>query len=101
MKQCLRGRPVKLLAHKIISRHTLGLCAIVSYKQLYLCTTYGQVITKCRDDINAKQSKATIEQLRLWDTRARTVRNVLGNAYLSSLTKNLWYEQREQFDSRG
>ena len=27
------------------------------------------------------------------------VRNVLGNVYLSSLTKNLWYEQREQLDS--
>ena len=27
--------------------------------------------------------------LRLWDTRARAVQNVLGNAYLSSLTKNL------------
>ena len=27
--------------------------------------------------------------LRLRDTHARTVRNVLGNAYLSSLTKNL------------
>ena len=30
-----------------------------------------------------------------------TVRNVLGNVYLSSLTKNLWYEQREQLDSKG
>ena len=39
--------------------------------------------------------------LRLRDTRARTVRNVLGNVYLSSLTKNLWYEQREQLDSGG
>ena len=40
---------------------------------------------------------------KLWlrDTRACTVRNVLGNAYLSLLTKNLWYEQREQLDSRG
>ena len=27
------------------------------------------------------------------------VRNVLGNAYLSSLTKNLEYEEREQLDS--
>ena len=39
--------------------------------------------------------------LRLRDTRARAVRNVLGNAYLSSLTKNLEYEEREQFDSGG
>ena len=39
--------------------------------------------------------------LRLRDTRARAVRNVLGNVYLSSLTKNLWYEQREQLDSGG
>ena len=39
--------------------------------------------------------------LRLQDTRARAVRNVLGNVYLSSLTKNLWYEQREQLDSGG
>ena len=31
----------------------------------------------------------------------RAVRNVLGNVYLSSLTKNLWYEQREQLDSGG
>ena len=38
--------------------------------------------------------------LRLPDTRVRAVRNVLGNAYLSSLTKNLWYEQREQLNSR-
>ena len=30
--------------------------------------------------------------LRLRDTRARAVRNILGNVYLSSLTKNLWYE---------
>ena len=37
--------------------------------------------------------------LRLRDTRARAVRNVLGNAYLSSLTKNLKYEEREQLDS--
>ena len=35
------------------------------------------------------------------DTRAHAVRNVLGNVYLSSLTKNLWYEQREQPDSGG
>ena len=41
------------------------------------------------------------EALRLRDTRARAVRNVLGNVYLSSLTENLWYEQREQLDSRG
>ena len=34
-------------------------------------------------------------------TRARAVRNVLGNVYLSSLTKNLWYEQREELDSGG
>ena len=27
--------------------------------------------------------------------------NVLGNVYLSSLTKNLWYEQREKLDSGG
>ena len=41
------------------------------------------------------------DHLRLRDTRARAVRNVLGNVYLSSLTKNLWYEQREQLDSGG
>ena len=29
------------------------------------------------------------------------MRNVLGNVYLSSLTKNLWYEEREQLDSGG
>ena len=40
-------------------------------------------------------------RLRLRDTRARAVRIVLGNVYLSSLTKNLWYEQREQLDSGG
>ena len=40
-------------------------------------------------------------QLRLRDTRPRAMRNVLGNVYLSSLTKNLWYEQREQLDSGG
>ena len=39
--------------------------------------------------------------LRLRDTRARGVRNVLGNQYLSSLTKNLWYKEREQLDSGG
>ena len=39
--------------------------------------------------------------LRLRDTRARAVRNVLGNLYLSSLTKKLWYEEREQLDSGG
>ena len=39
--------------------------------------------------------------LRLRDTRARAVRNVLGNVYLSSLTKNLWNKQREQPDSGG
>ena len=38
---------------------------------------------------------------RLRDTRARTVQNVLGNAYLSSLTKNLEYEELEQLDSGG
>ena len=32
------------------------------------------------------------------DTRARAMRNVLGNVYL---TKNLWYEEREQLDSGG
>ena len=37
----------------------------------------------------------------LRDTRACAVRNVLGNVYLSSLTKNLWYEEREQLDSGG
>ena len=39
--------------------------------------------------------------LRLRDTRARALRNVLGNVHLSSLTKNLWYEEREQLDSGG
>ena len=39
--------------------------------------------------------------LRLRDTRARAVRNVLGSVYLSSLTKNLWYEECEQLDSGG
>ena len=41
------------------------------------------------------------KNLRLRDTRACAVRNVLGNLYLSSLTKNLWYEEREQLDSGG
>ena len=40
-------------------------------------------------------------ELRLRDTRVSAVRNVLGNAYLSSLTKKLWYEEREQLDSGG
>ena len=40
-------------------------------------------------------------QLRLRDTRARAVRNVMGNVYLSSLAKNLEYEEREQLDSGG
>ena len=35
--------------------------------------------------------------MELRDTRARAVRNV----YLSSLAKNLWYEEREQLDSGG
>ena len=39
--------------------------------------------------------------LRLRDTCARAVRNVLGNVYLSSLTKILWNEEREQLDSGG
>ena len=39
--------------------------------------------------------------LRLRDTGARAVQNVLGNLYLSSLTKNLWYEEHEQHDSGG
>ena len=39
--------------------------------------------------------------LRLRDTRAHAVQNVLGNVYLISLTKNLWYEAREQLDSGG
>ena len=34
-------------------------------------------------------------------TCAHAARNVLGNLYLSSLTKNLWYEEREQLDSGG
>ena len=38
--------------------------------------------------------------LRLRDTSACAVRNVLGNVYLSSVTINLWYEQREQLNSR-
>ena len=37
--------------------------------------------------------------LRLRDTRVRAVRNVLGNVYLISLTKNLWYKER--LDSGG
>ena len=39
--------------------------------------------------------------LRLRDTRACAVRNVLGNVYLILLTKNVWYEGREQLDSGG
>ena len=31
--------------------------------------------------------------LRLRDSRARAVRNVLENVYLISLTNNLWHEQ--------
>ena len=42
---------------------------------------------------------AQLNNLRLRDTRARAARNVLGNAYLSSLTKNLEYKEREQLDS--
>ena len=44
------------------------------------------------------QSMQCGSSLRLRDTCARAVRNVLG---LSSLTKNLCYEQREQLDSGG
>ena len=33
--------------------------------------------------------------------RAPCMRNVLGDVYLSSLTKNLCYEEREQLDSGG
>ena len=40
-----------------------------------------------------------LKTLRLRDTHACAVQNVLGNAYLSSLTKTLWYEEREQLDS--
>ena len=39
--------------------------------------------------------------LRLWDTHAHAMRNLLGNVYLSSLNKNLWYEEREELDSGG
>ena len=39
--------------------------------------------------------------LRLRDTRVCAVQNVLGNVYLSSLTKNLWYEEHEQLHSGG
>ena len=39
--------------------------------------------------------------LRLEDTCARAVRNVLENVYLISLTKNLWYKEHEQLDSGG
>ena len=42
-----------------------------------------------------------VNGLRLRDTYARAVRNVMGNVYLSSLTKNLGYEEREQLDSGG
>ena len=49
----------------------------------------------------SKVSCRSCTPLRLWDTRACAVRNVLGNVYLSSLTKNLWYEEREQLDSGG
>ena len=38
------------------------------------------------------------KSLRLRDTRALAVQR---NVYLSSLTKNLWYEEREQLDSGG
>ena len=41
---------------------------------------------------------STKRYIRLRDTRVRAMRNVL---YLSSLTKNLWNEQREQLDSGG
>ena len=40
--------------------------------------------------------------LRLRDTRARAMRmywKCIGNVYLISLTKHLWYEEREQLDS--
>ena len=42
-----------------------------------------------------------VNYLRLRDTCACTMWNVLGNVYLSSLTKNLDYEEREQLDSGG
>ena len=45
------------------------------------------------------QTIVTIYWLRLWDTRARAMQNVLRNVYLSSLTKNLRYEECEQLDS--
>ena len=43
----------------------------------------------------------SVFNLRLWDNRVRAVQNVLGNVYLISLTKNLWYEEREELDSGG
>ena len=50
---------------------------------------------------NVRTTQSKCHPLRLRDTCARAVRNVLGNVYLSSLTKNLWYEEREQLDSGG
>ena len=57
----------------------------------------GIKIQKGRRTLHTSQINKSM--LRLRDTRVRAVRNVLGNAYLSSLTKHLEYEEREQLDS--
>ena len=51
--------------------------------------------------LSDSEDKAFILLLRLRHNRARAVQNVLGNVYLSSLTKHLCYEQREQLHSGG
>ena len=63
----------------------------------YKCKQFGWVVFKGK-----KQLKCTFQShgmLRLRETLACAERNALGNAYLSSLTKNLEYEEREQLDS--
>ena len=60
----------------------------------YSCARRAKCIGKCI--LNFANQKSLVR-----DTRARAVRNVLGNVYLILLTKNLWYEEREQLDSGG
>ena len=53
------------------------------------------------ENVSVQIDQVQSSTLRLRDTHVRAVQNVLGNVYLSSLTKNLCYEQHEQLDSGG
>ena len=93
------------LVYSIFMYHSIdpqAPCVTVSIHTFINYSDFKRIFFLSNLNVRAKMNMSghtdqPISYFQLW----LKVRNVLGNVYLSSLTKNLWYEQREQLHSGG